>query len=80
MTRRRRLFIPPRSEFPKDIPARLERLKEASGLSWREIAQRLGTDPKTVRRWRQGVLPGTRHLYGLIVLAREAIHDEDFLP
>ena len=30
--------------FPKDFPRRLERFKEASGLTWREIARCLGTN------------------------------------
>ena len=38
-------------EFPEDFPQRLERFKEESGLSWAEIARRLGTYPYTVRRW-----------------------------
>ena len=41
-----------------DFPQRLKRFKEESGLSWAEIARRLGADPKTVRRWhKDGVLP-----------------------
>ena len=31
-----------------DFPQRLKRFKEESGLSWAEIARRLGADPKTV--------------------------------
>ena len=37
---------------------RLERLKEASGLSWRGFAKALGVDPKQLRMWRmKGVEP-----------------------
>ena len=36
---------------------RLERLKEASGLSWRGFAKALGVDPKQLLRWRKGVEP-----------------------
>ena len=42
----------------QDFPKRLERLKEASGLSWRGFAKSLGVDPKQLRRWRKkGVEP-----------------------
>ena len=37
--------------FPDDFGEALVRFKEASGLSWAEIARRLGADPRTVRRW-----------------------------
>ena len=35
---------------PDDFPQRLVRFKHASGLSWVEVARRLGVDPLTVRR------------------------------
>ena len=48
------------------------RFKEASGLSWAELARRLGTFPLTVRRWwKLGVRPNTRHLMALLELAEE---------
>ena len=34
--------------FPDDFPQRLKRFKEESGLSWAEIARRLGTYPYTI--------------------------------
>ncbi len=37
--------------FPDDFPRRLKRFKEESGLSWAEIARRLGTYPHTAKRW-----------------------------
>ena len=43
--------------LPKDFPQRLERLKEASGLSWSALARAIGVDPKLVHRWRNGVEP-----------------------
>ena len=44
--------------------------KHASGLSWAEIARRLGVSPMTVRRWRKaGVRPNFRHLRALQNLA-----------
>ena len=57
-------------DFPDDFPQRLVRFKEASGLSWAELNRRLGTDPETVRRWRdKGVRPSTRHMMALMALA-----------
>ena len=54
-----------------DFPQRLERFKEESGLSWAEIARRLGADPKTVRRWhRDGVRPNAHYLLALQDLAK----------
>ena len=43
--------------LPEDFGQRLERLKEASGLSWRGMAKALGVDPKQLFRWRKGVEP-----------------------
>ena len=57
-------------DFPEDFPARLERFREESGLSWAEITRRLGTYPYTVMRWRtRGVCPSTRHMMALMKLA-----------
>ena len=56
------------SQFPGEFGLRLERFKEASGLSWAEIARCLGTYPFTVRRWRTGGRPNPRHLLGLLKL------------
>ena len=53
-----------------DFPQRLKRFKEESGLSWAEIARRLGADPKTVRRWhKDGVRPNAYYLLALQDLA-----------
>ena len=65
----RRTHDSPR-EFPGDFAERLERFKEESGLSWAEIARRLGVDRETVRRWRKkGVHPTGEHLMALLDLA-----------
>ena len=40
--------------LPKDFPKRLERLWEASGLTWNAFADALGVDKKRVHRWRRG--------------------------
>ena len=58
-------------EFPDDFPECLRRLKEASGLSWSELARRLGTSPLTIRRWMQGVQPTSHYLLALQDLAEE---------
>lgn len=56
--------------FPNDFPQRLVRFKEESGLSWAEIARRVGADRETVRRWRdKGVVPDTHHYVALLALA-----------
>ena len=55
-----------RRDLLDDFPERLRRFKEASGLSWAEIARRLGTTPKTVRRWYQG--KGRPNAYYLLAL------------
>ena len=44
--------------LPEDFGERIERLKEASGLSWRGFAKALGVYPKQLRMWRKkGVEP-----------------------
>ena len=58
-------------EFPADFPECLRRFKEASGLSWSELARRLGTSPLTIRRWMQGVQPTSHYLLALQDLAEE---------
>ena len=71
MPRRRRTPILPPASFPEDFPQRLEAFKKASGLSWREMAFRLGVEPRFLRRWRSGVHPSGEHLLNLINLAEE---------
>ena len=55
--------------FPEDFPQRLEQFKGASGLTWSELARRLGTCSYTVRRWRAGIQPSPQHLMALFDLA-----------
>ena len=57
--------------FPDDFPQRLERFKEESGLSWAELARRLGTSALNLRRWKDGVRPILRHLMALLELAHD---------
>ena len=40
--------------FTQDFPERLERFQEESGMSWSEIARRIGTYRSTVSRWKRG--------------------------
>ena len=56
--------------FPNDFPERLVWFKHASGLSWAEIARRLGAYPYTIRRWwKKGVRPNAHHMMALLDLA-----------
>ena len=64
MPRQRKPYRREAHVFPEDFPQRLEQLKEASGLTWSELARRLGTNPLTLRRWRQGARPNALHLPG----------------
>ena len=56
--------------IPPDFPKRLERLQEESGLSWAEMARRIGTYPYTVWRWKEGRgRPHFQHQMALLELA-----------
>ncbi len=56
--------------LPSDFPERLKLLQKESGLSWAEIARRLGTYPYTVWRWYEGgVRPHFQHQMALLELA-----------
>ena len=58
--------------FPHDFPQRLKRFQEESGLSWAEIARRLGTYRYTVWRRKEGkALPNTKYMMALLGLADE---------
>jgi len=69
MGRQRRNYRRVVRTFPCDFPTRLARLKEASGLSWRALARQLGTDPSTLRCWRNGQPPSGVYLYALFSIA-----------
>ena len=57
-------------DFPDDFPERLRRFQAESGLSWSEIARRLGTYRSTVGRWKEGRgRPNTEHMMALLDLA-----------
>ena len=55
--------------LPEDFPARLERFKEASNLTWDGLAGCLGVDPRQLQRWRKGTKPNGDGLCALILLA-----------
>ncbi len=50
---------------------RLERLKELSGLSWGEFAERLSVTQRGLPKWRNGWSPSGAYLWAVIELARE---------
>ncbi len=57
----------------------LERTREASGLTWKELARLLGTSTLNLWRWRNGVRPNMEHLLALQELAADLGLD-DLLP
>lgn len=64
-------------DLPQDIdrllrnfPARLNRIKEASGLSWSGLAVALGVDRKRVRLWGKGAEPRGGSMLSLFHFAR----------
>ena len=69
MGRQRRIYQPVYYEFPEDFPDRLERFKEAAGLTWNALARRLGVNPYRVREWRRGTVPDSTNLFILLTLA-----------
>ena len=56
------------SLLPEDFPARLDRLKAASGLSWDGMAACLGVDPRQLQRWRHDTAPCGDALFGIFRL------------
>lgn len=55
--------------LPRDFPRRLDRLKQARGLTWDELAEALGVEPKQVLRWRRGTEPCGGAYHALVELA-----------
>ena len=60
--------LPP---FPENFGRRLERLKELSGLSWKEFAETLGATDRGVLKWRRGGPPSGAYLWAILKLARD---------
>ena len=70
MPKQRTIYFRKTYEFPDDFPERLKRFQRESGLSWSEIARRIGTYRNTVRRWKEGLSrPNTAHMMALLELA-----------
>ncbi len=63
---------------PDAFAAALERIREASGLPWKELARLLGTSTLNLWRWRNGVRPNMEHLLSLQELAGELGLDDLF--
>ena len=57
--------------FPEDFGERLEDLKELSGLSWGEFAERLSVTQRGLAKWRNGGPPSGAYFRAIIELARE---------
>ena len=80
MVRPRPTYLRVNPVFPEDFPRRLERLKEASGLSWHQIARALGTSPSVIREWRAGnKRPSPSHMYALFAFADTVPGGRDIL-
>ena len=57
-------------DFPDDFTERLKRFQRESGLSWSEIARRIGAYRHTVFRWvNVSSSPNTEHMMALLELA-----------
>ena len=70
MPRQRTNYLRDTYDFPGDFAQRLVRFKKESGLTWAEIARRLGTYPHTVWRWKEGLgRPNAQHMMALLDLA-----------
>lgn len=64
-------YMPRGAEFPDDFPQRLERLQEASGLTWRALARDLGVNVRSLYRWRAGTRPDAAHMLAIVEFATE---------
>ena len=65
-----RVHRPVEYDLPSDFSGRLERFKEESGLSWKELARLLGVSLHRLRQWRnKGAAPNTAHLFLLMTIA-----------
>ena len=55
--------------LPEDFPDRLERLKEASGLTWSGMARAIGVEYKLLLTWRNGAVPSGGPHHALVLFA-----------
>ena len=65
---------------PEVFAEALERIREASGLPWKELARLLGTSTLNLWRWRNGVLPNMENFLALQALAAELGLDDLLSP
>ena len=64
--------LPMNDASSDDLPQRLERVKDKSGMPWTAIAASLGVYPLTIRRWRaRQARPNRRSSRALRELARD---------
>ena len=56
-------------ELPRDFGKRLIRLKEAADVTWDELAELLGLEPKQLIRWANGTKPSGGAYHCLVRLA-----------
>ena len=74
MPRQRILHNRDNYPLPKDFPERLKRFQKESGLSWSEMARRLGTYRNTVWLWKEGrARPNYQHRKALLELAASLV-------
>ena len=72
MSERRTTEYRPRgTEFPDDFPQRLQRLRAASGMTWRRLARELGVGVRSLYRWRAGTRPDAAHMLAIVEFATE---------
>ena len=67
------------SAVVRDLPRRLERLKELSGLSWEGLAACLGVDLRQLQRWRKGTLPSGSGASALCLFADRLLGSDELL-
>lgn len=64
-------YRPNGAKFPDDFPRRLERLRDATGLTWRGMARELGVSVRSLYRWRAGTRPDAAHMLAIVEFATE---------
>ena len=57
------------ASFPHDFGERLIRLKEAADVTWDELSELLGVEPKQALRWTDGTKPSGGSYHSLVRLA-----------
>ena len=65
---------PGTSILPDDFPVRLQLLKDATGLTFHQLGEKIGVDPRQIRRWMKGAVPGGGAMYSLTQFAMALPH------